>query len=124
MEGYVTFLQDIQDAYATLSDLTVIISDEEGREITNVSNYKPLSKIAFSNWVTQDEYRDRIQSLATTRNPSIFVNNIGAHVIVAPIKVNEQATYYIFAGPIIRTSDRELVKQYIHKNNKKIYQIY
>ncbi|OLO26148.1 hypothetical protein BTR23_24135 [Alkalihalophilus pseudofirmus] len=116
MEENLTFLQDIQDAYATLSELTVVITDVEGNEVTNVSGYNPLSKIAFEKWITKEVYQTRIESLAEIQNPSVYVNHIGLKIIVSPIQVSRVPKYFVFAGALIRESTRSLVKQYIQKN--------
>ncbi|WP_209124903.1 LuxR C-terminal-related transcriptional regulator [Alkalihalobacillus sp. BA299] len=124
MEGNLTFLQDVQDAYATLSELTIVITDLEGNEVTNPSGITPLTKIAFEKWITKELYQSRIQPLAAIRNPSVYVNHIGLKVIVSPIQVNGQTTYYVFAGALIRDSTRTLVRQYIKNNYKNADEIF
>ncbi|WP_096199933.1 LuxR C-terminal-related transcriptional regulator [Bacillus sp. FJAT-45350] len=113
MSKSLSFLQSIQDDYAKLTNLTLVITDVEGNEVTKVSNFTPLSQIHHNNWGTKENYHAFLKSLQSLKVPTIIDNRTGLKIIISPIRINANTSYYIFAGYILETLTRQLVKDYI-----------
>jgi DNA-binding CsgD family transcriptional regulator/ligand-binding sensor protein len=109
-------LQDVQDAYASLIDLPIIIIDSENTSVTSVSNMNKLAKfIMFTDykWI-QKEWDSYFQ----LKNPAIIESNFqGLKLIAAPIIVNDQVECFIFAGPFIEKGKKRLVKEQCESNS-------
>lgn len=123
MEGTVTFFQDIQDAYATLSELTMVIIDKDGNEITNVSNFNSISKIIYKLWASKEAYQDQLESFVGIENPVVVVNRIGLKLIVTPILVSGIPTYFLFSGFIAKAATKPYIKEYIHNHYQNLEEL-
>ncbi|WP_227937270.1 LuxR C-terminal-related transcriptional regulator [Alkalihalobacillus deserti] len=112
MGASVTFLQDVQDAYAKLMDLSMVLIDVDGNEITDISNNNPLSRLLHSEWGTTDHYKSFLEPLQSIRQPTVVDNRMGLKLIVSPIRVNDQICNYLIAGYFLEPLTRKLVGEY------------
>jgi DNA-binding CsgD family transcriptional regulator/ligand-binding sensor protein len=113
MERNITFLQDVQDAYAHMADLSMFITDERGNTITRISDLCPFTKLAYEEWGNRGMLYEYLMPLKSTKQPLILDTSIGLKLIISPIRIKEQLTYYLFAGLILEPSSREYVYEHI-----------
>ncbi|MCL6616218.1 MAG: response regulator transcription factor [Anoxybacillus ayderensis] len=107
-------LQSIQNAYASLISLPIVIIDSAKTSVTSISNMNDFSKgmicslqeeiqaMISKNW---DEY------LCLTSPMVIDVIFDGIKAIIAPVIVEEQARYLIWAGPFLLVGGKEKLKK-------------
>ncbi|MCL7748946.1 LuxR C-terminal-related transcriptional regulator [Halalkalibacter alkaliphilus] len=112
----ITFLQDIQDAYALLADLGVVIIDEDGNELTHVSNHNSISRITHDHWGENKYYQEFINPLKVIRQPTVIDNRMGLKIIVSPIRTSPQHVGFILAGYFMEMSARPFVCEYAKRN--------
>jgi DNA-binding CsgD family transcriptional regulator/ligand-binding sensor protein len=118
MERNVAFLKDIQDAYASLANLTMVIIDPEGKRLTDASFRDDFSKKIFARKGARKFFIDAVGPLGTIKTPILLDSISGAKCILAPIYVNHKLVYYLFAGYILEQASRSFVTRYIetHKD--------
>lgn len=113
MDRNITFIQDIQDDYSLLSNLMIFLTDKNGNIVTEVSNAGNFEKEILNKSDISDLIRNYIKTFKTISNPTLVDGYYGIKLIVSPIKVNGESTYYIFAASILEQSTREVVRQYL-----------
>lgn len=105
-------LQYIQDAYAALTGLSMLIVDDHGAPVTKVSNMTELAELVLfaaereapSFFCPQELVMDGWQ------RPSVVpVGRFGMKSIVAPVFVDEKAEYWIWAGVFIEEETKWLI---------------
>lgn len=116
MERDVTYIQDVQDAYSSMANLTMLIIDQEGSAVTKLSVQDEFAKMNFYKWGFKRDFENILQPLKTIKKPIILDSNCGAKVIVSPIFMNNKLVYYILAGYLIESSSRKFVFQYMEEN--------
>lgn len=113
MERNLTFIQDIQDAYSLLTHLTIYITDKNGNIVTDVSNAGNFEKEILNKSDMNELIKNYLRTLSAISNPTLMDGQYGVKLIVSPIKVNDEAAYYIFAGTFLEMSTRDFVRQYL-----------
>ncbi|BDG33560.1 response regulator transcription factor [Parageobacillus thermoglucosidasius] len=107
------FLQHVQDAYAALTDLSIIMLDLQHQPVTKVSNItklaelilfspdKPFPPSCFPNG-------DNIQ----WQRPMVVQTGYwGVKAIVAPVLVEQKVEYFIWAGAFIEEETKPIIKE-------------
>ncbi len=97
-------LQYIQDAYAALTELSMLIVDDHGAPVTKVSNMTELAELVL--FAAEKEapsfFCPRELVIDGWQRPSVVpVGRFGMKSIVAPVFVDEKAEYWIWAGVFI-----------------------
>jgi DNA-binding CsgD family transcriptional regulator/ligand-binding sensor protein len=116
MERNLTFLQDIQDAYAGLAKLTMVIIDHEGKMVTNPSFQNDFSEKVFASQGLHKNTIKAIEPLGAIRTAVLLDSITGAKYILAPIFIQNKLVYYLFAGYILEKSSRTFIHQFIEKH--------
>ncbi|MFL8936274.1 LuxR C-terminal-related transcriptional regulator [Rossellomorea oryzaecorticis] len=119
MEWNVAFLQEIQEAYASLADLTMVLVDEEGKRITDVSFKDDFSRLIFKRHRAREKLVHVIEQLGTLTNAVLMDSVSGAKFILSPIRVSDKLTYFLFAGYIFDESSRSFVQKYMETIEEK-----
>jgi DNA-binding CsgD family transcriptional regulator/ligand-binding sensor protein len=110
MERNVAFLQDIQEAYASLANLTMVLIDQEGKRVTDISFRDDFSKMIFARHKAREAVVKAMEPLGTIKTAMLLDSISGAKYILSPINVNNKLTYYLFAGYIFEESSRNFVQ--------------
>jgi DNA-binding CsgD family transcriptional regulator/ligand-binding sensor protein len=113
MERNVAFLQEIQEAYASLANLTMVLIDREGKRLTDVSYRDDFSKMIFARHRARETLVDVMEPLGTLTKAVLMDSITGAKFILSPINVNGKLTYFLFAGYIFEESSRSFVQRYM-----------
>ncbi|WP_034748709.1 PocR ligand-binding domain-containing protein, partial [Halalkalibacter wakoensis] len=116
MGGNVTFLQDVQDAYAKLAELAIVLIKKDGHEVTAASNHSHLTKILYNQWGDSKHYQEFLQPLQGIQQPTVVDNRMGLKMIVAPIQVNSDCTYYFLAGYFLEKDARAFIQEYVKEH--------
>lgn len=106
-------LQSIQNAYASLIDLPLVIIDSEKMSVTSISNMDDFSKGMICS--VQEEIQTMLSKnwddYLQLKSPMIVdVVFDGMKAIIAPVIVEEQARYLIWAGPFLLVGGKEKLK--------------
>jgi DNA-binding CsgD family transcriptional regulator/ligand-binding sensor protein len=117
MERNTTFLQDIQDAYANLAHLPMLIMDKNGNGVTELSNCCPFTKKIYEERVGNREIFESVIQLLPINNTVILDSTFGLKFIISPIRKKRQITGYLYAGYILEPSTREYVCEYLQQKS-------
>ncbi|BCB05722.1 LuxR C-terminal-related transcriptional regulator [Bacillus sp. KH172YL63] len=109
------FLQDIQEAYAKLAELTMFIVDREGNLITDVTYREGYSKMDLSSDRARESFARVLEPLGAMKTTMLLNSESGAKYILSPIYIHDTLIYYLFAGYILETSSRSFVQQRVKK---------
>ncbi len=118
MRREITYLQNVQDAFANMSQLSMFITDEWGSAITKISNQCEFTKLAYEEWANDSQLYDYIVPLVSIKKPIVVDTPLGLKLIVSPIRVKDRFTYYLFTGLILEPMSREYVNQFIRSKVK------
>ncbi|MEB3752010.1 helix-turn-helix transcriptional regulator [Geobacillus icigianus] len=107
-------LQYVQDAYAALTQLSMIIVDDDGNPVTKVSNLTELAELVL--FVAQKEgttfFCPRELSIESWQRPILApVGCLGMKSILAPIFVEGKAEYWVWSGVLIEEETKWLVRE-------------
>jgi DNA-binding CsgD family transcriptional regulator/putative methionine-R-sulfoxide reductase with GAF domain len=114
--GIKATIQSLQDGYAQLLDLMLVLVDDNKVPITDPSLPKGMSDTAF-----YKPMMDSVPSLSKVK-AAIFIDFLpGLKVIVSPIQVDKENTiYYLVGGIVIAKSSLEAVKRFLQNHPKGI----
>jgi ligand-binding sensor protein len=106
-------LQNLQDAYSSLCGLTILITDQEGNWVTELSGIMDLVRLLLkvpelSLSVLSVLMMEKIHPID---NPIVYETDKGFKLAVAPIRIRGQAIYYIIAGIMVDESSKGLIAQ-------------
>jgi DNA-binding CsgD family transcriptional regulator len=106
------FLQHVQDAYAALTELSIIMLDLQHQPVTKVSNITELAELVlFSSdkpFPPSCYPNDYIQ----WRRPMVVQTGYwGVKAIIAPVLVDQKVEYWIWAGAFIEEETKPMIKE-------------
>ncbi|GGJ61178.1 hypothetical protein GGR02_001200 [Anoxybacillus voinovskiensis] len=97
-------LQNIQDAYASLLNCTVVIVNQSFIPVTRASKLNDFTKhILLTSRITNDFSRLRRTMLVSTDIP-------GVKVLIAPIKIYNETSLFIWAGAFMEKGEKQWVE--------------
>ncbi len=105
-------LQYIQDAYAALTELSMIIVDDHGTPVTKVSNMTELAELVLfaAKREAPSFFCPRELVIDGWQRPAVVpVGRFGMKSIVAPVFVDGKAEYWIWAGVLIEEETKWLI---------------
>ncbi|MFC4768035.1 LuxR C-terminal-related transcriptional regulator [Effusibacillus consociatus] len=113
-------MQDLQDAYASLCNLTIFTTDSNGELITRPSNITPLSKLLLEgdDLSFSVRIRNALANFSQITKPILYEMRPGLKFILASVRTGDKTQYYIGAGVIIEEHSRELIKDYFNTSTK------
>ncbi|AMX84639.1 LuxR family transcriptional regulator [Geobacillus subterraneus] len=105
-------LQYVQDAYASLTELSIMIVDSSGNPVTKVSNMTELAELVLfvakkraSSFFCPEEL-----AVDGWRRPAVVpAGHLGMKSIMAPVFVDGRAEYWIWAGVFIEEETKWLI---------------
>ncbi|SDY22602.1 PocR sensory domain-containing protein [Evansella caseinilytica] len=109
------FIQDLQDAYAAFTELTLVILDLDGNEFTEVSGFTPLTKLGYEIWGSKETYQEYFPPLHTLTKTTVFDNRIGLKLVVSPIRIYGQTAYCLVGGYLLGERPRPLIEQAVNQ---------
>lgn len=114
MGSSLDLIQDLQDAYASLCNLTIFITDSNGEPVTRPSNVTPLSKLLLEgdNLPLSVRMRTVLGNFSLITKPIVYEMRPGLKFILASVRTGENTQYYIGAGAIVEEHSREVINEY------------
>lgn len=107
------FFQDVQDVYSELTDLTMVITDSIGEMITQLTGNKNLLDLVYEYKSINEALCQRVKNFSKITGPVLYDALPGVKVVVCPVAVNNTNTYFIFAGMIIKKTEKNSVISYL-----------
>ncbi|GAX91178.1 LuxR C-terminal-related transcriptional regulator [Effusibacillus lacus] len=108
-------LQELQDAYASLCNMTITMFDSEGNWVTHFSGINSLTKLIleYQKPSLQERVRKVIDIFSQITKPIMYEHSFpGIKFILAPVRIGEKTEYFIWAGVIVEEQTRELLREY------------
>lgn len=105
-------LQDLQDAFASLSNLTLLMVNPDGQLLTNPSGVNRFTRLLLEaeNLFLQEQIQTVIARFPHIANPIVYDHvHPGLTCILAPVRRDEKMVGYVMAGVMIEEQKRELV---------------
>jgi len=105
-------LQYVQDAYASLTELSMMIVDGNGNPVTKVSNMTELAELVL--FVAKKEASSFFcpweLALDGGQRPTVVpAGHLGVKSIMAPVSVDGRAEYWIWAGVFVEEETKWLI---------------
>ncbi|MDQ0255673.1 DNA-binding CsgD family transcriptional regulator/ligand-binding sensor protein [Evansella vedderi] len=113
MINILSFVQEIQQAYSRLTNLTLLIVDEKGNEITKITGENSFSNLVYHDFFKEQVLEGFLQPLSKIKQVVTLDTVLGPKMLVSPIYINEKLSYYILAGSIVEENSREFIKKNI-----------
>lgn len=110
-------LQSLQDAYASLCGLTIIITDQADQRITEPSGLTEMASLLFGSPCATAEHAI-VNLLEKFRNASktiVYETRSGLKMLVTSITLSQQRPYYILTGVWVDGCTKELITARIHE---------
>jgi DNA-binding CsgD family transcriptional regulator/ligand-binding sensor protein len=107
-------LQNVQEAYASLVNLPIIIIDSFNTSITSVSNINKIAELVFfeNDKSIQKTFAEEWEFYIRLKNPAVIDSKFqGLKTIIAPVIVKEKFECLILAGPFIEKGKKQLVRE-------------
>jgi DNA-binding CsgD family transcriptional regulator/GAF domain-containing protein len=111
-------LQNVQEAYASLVNLPIIIIDSFNTSITSVSNINEMAELVFfeNDKSIQKTFAEEWQFYIRLKNPTVIDSKFqGLKTIIAPVIVGEKFECLIWAGPFIEKGKKQLVREQCYR---------
>lgn len=108
MQRVIDFIQPIQDAFAYQSRLSLFITDQSGKPITQLSEQSLITSL-----VQQDYQLIQENWLSQTKELSLYDVTPGIQVCICPIHFEGEQSIYLWAGPIIEQETYALLTEYL-----------
>ncbi|AGT30759.1 LuxR family transcriptional regulator [Geobacillus genomosp. 3] len=105
-------LQYVQDAYAALTELSMIIVDHDGNPVTKVSNITELAELVLfvAKKGSLSFFCPREPAVDGWQRPVVVpVGHLGVKSIIAPVVVDGKAEYWIWAGAFVEEETKWLI---------------
>jgi DNA-binding CsgD family transcriptional regulator/ligand-binding sensor protein len=105
-------LQYVQDAYAALTGLSMIIVDHDGNPVTKISNITELAELVLFAAKKEGPSFCCSQDLAADgwQRPAVVpAGRFGMKSIIAPVFVDGRAAYWIWAGVFVEEETKWLI---------------
>jgi DNA-binding CsgD family transcriptional regulator/ligand-binding sensor protein len=122
----INILQCVQDAYAALTGLSIIMFDLQRQPVTKVSNVTELAELVlFSPGESEKPYPFIYipEDGAQWRRPMIVQTGYwGVKAIVAPVFVEQKVEYWIWAGAFIEEKTKQVIReQCVHVPHSEVW---
>ena len=105
-------LQYVQDAYAALTGLSMIIVDYDGNPVTKVSNMTELAELVLfveKKGVASFFCPRELAIDGRQRTTVVPAGHFGLKSIIAPVLVDGRAEYWVWAGVFVEEETKELI---------------
>ncbi|BDG34431.1 helix-turn-helix transcriptional regulator [Saccharococcus caldoxylosilyticus] len=110
-----SLLQCVQDAYAALTGLSIIMFDLQHQPVTKVSNVTELAELVLFSSDGVEKLRPFIcisENGTQWRRPMIVQTGYwGVKAIVAPVFVEQRVEYWIWAGAFIEEKTKLVIRE-------------
>ena len=110
----VDLFQEIQDTYASMCGMTMVVVDVHGEQITHASASNPLTRLLFGQQAFSKQLRRLLADLPPISKPIIFDVYPGLKSMITPLGANT-CDYFLWSGLFIEQGSRELVINYLRE---------
>ncbi|MDN4607708.1 response regulator transcription factor [Sporosarcina highlanderae] len=112
---YKLFLQNLQNTFADLTRLTIMIADKDGELQTEVSWEHEAAKEQFEKYVVPKDMVNFIRKFENVKDTLFFDTAYGIKFIFSPVKKNNNhSIYFVIAGYIDEQKTDEMIADTIN----------
>lgn len=110
-------LQSLQDAYASLCGLTIIITDQADKRITEPSGLTEMASLLFGSPCATAEHAiaNLLEKVRNVSKTIVYETRSGLKMLVTSIGLSKQRPYYILTGVWVDGCTKELITGRIHE---------
>lgn len=111
-------LQSLQDAYASLCELTIMITDQADKRITEPSGLTEMAALLFGSRRSgaEDQLASLLEKVKDISKPIVYETRSGLKVLITSIRLSKRRPYYILAGVWVDNCTKELISGRIHES--------
>ncbi|MEK4009291.1 LuxR C-terminal-related transcriptional regulator [Paenibacillus sp. FSL H3-0333] len=110
-------LQSLQDAYASLCGLTIIITDQADKRITEPSGLTEMASLLFGSPCATAEHAiaNLLEKVRNVSKTIVYETRSGLKMLITSIGISKQRPYYILTGVWVDGCTKELITGRIHE---------
>lgn len=110
-------LQSLQDAYASLCGLTIIITDQADKRITEPSGLTEMASLLFGSPCATAEHAiaNLLEKVRNVSKTIVYETRSGLKMLITSIGICKQRPYYILTGVWVDGCTKELITGRIHE---------
>lgn len=120
MESKLTDIQNIQDAFASLTSLTCIITSDSGDTITEVSGKNMFVELLLNTSDIKDRILDKLSNYKDVTKPIIYDSEPGVSGILVPVNFGLGTKHFLWAGLFVDVGNKHMVHHYFENDNNYI----
>ena len=109
------YFQDVQNAYATLTNLHCIITDKVGNPVTQLMNDANVFHLVYDRETFKNELIQWTRDFAKINGPIVYDALPGVKVIICPVSLHGEIEFFIFAGCLLEASSKNSVQTYFER---------
>ncbi|MDF2903788.1 MAG: LuxR family transcriptional regulator, partial [Bacillus sp. (in: firmicutes)] len=97
------YFQDVQNAYATLTNLHCIITDKQGNPITQLNNDPNIFHLVYDQETFKEVLNQWTRDFSKINSAIVYDALPGVKVIICPISIQGEIEFFIFAGCLLES---------------------
>jgi DNA-binding CsgD family transcriptional regulator/ligand-binding sensor protein len=110
-------LQSLQDAYASLSGLTIMITDLGGNRLTAPSNVMDIVRLILEDrGLFNNIIFNIVDKISDIHKPIVYESFGGFKLLAAPVRMKEQTLFFVLAGLLVDKHSIDLVAAKLYDN--------
>lgn len=109
------FFEDMQNVFSTLTQLHVIITNQNGNPITLPSQHPSIFDIMSDQENIKTIFNQITKNFPQINDSILYEILPGIKIIVCPIYAEADIKFFIFAGGIIEGTSKEAIKSYLNR---------
>lgn len=104
-------LQSLQDAYASLCGLTIMITDQSDKRLTEPSGLTEMAALLFGSRRrdAEDKLAGLLEKVKDISKPIVYETRSGLKLLITSIRLSKRRPYYILAGVWVDGCTKELI---------------
>jgi ligand-binding sensor protein len=107
-------IQNLQDAFSGLCGLTMIMSDPDGKRVTELSGVMDLVQLLLKvQRLSENDLIVLLKKIHPIEHPIVYETKNGFKLVAAPIRIRGQAIYYIIAGIMVEEGSKGLIAHHL-----------
>lgn len=104
-------VQSLQDAYASLCGLTIMITDQADKRLTEPSGLTEMAALLFGSRRrdAEDKLAVLLEKVKDISKPIVYETRSGLKILITSIRLSKRRPYYILAGVWVDGCTKELI---------------
>ncbi|WP_379132005.1 LuxR C-terminal-related transcriptional regulator [Paenibacillus sp. sgz500958] len=114
----IKLLQSLQEAYSSLTGLTIMIRDLEGNPLTQPSGLTEIASLllGYHNKSVEDSIVKIMDKVKDIEKLIVYETTTGFKLLVMPVRIKGRTRYFIVAGVYVEDSNRGLIEDRISED--------